>query len=102
MAGGERGEPQRAEFDRLAELHFAHPMARAEAMLVEAGGGGRGERELVSGDVVGVGVGDEGAGLATADVDRELGAGQEEAVVVMEHLSGEPGQRAGGRGSGVS
>jgi hypothetical protein len=52
-------------------------MATAEAMLVDPGGGRGGEGQLVAGDVVGVGVGDERAGLATADVDPELGAGQE-------------------------
>ena len=58
-----------AEFERLAEGHFEDAVVAAEAMLIEPGGGGRGERELVAGDVVGVGVGDEGARLTTADVD---------------------------------
>ena len=58
---------------------------------------GRGEGEFVAGDVVGVGVGDEGARLATADVDGELGAGQEEAVVVVEHRKEGTGDGGQGR-----
>ena len=85
MAGGERGEAQRAEVERLAEGHFEDAVVAAEAMLIEAGRGGRGEGELVAGDVVGVGVGDEGARLAAADVDRERGGGEEQAVVEVEH-----------------
>lgn len=85
MAGGERGEANAAEFDRLAEGHFEDAVVTAEAMLIEPRGGGSGEGEFVAGDVVRVGVGDEGARLTTADVDAQGGAGQEQAVVVVEH-----------------
>jgi hypothetical protein len=56
VAGGKRGEADAAEFERLAEGHLEDAVVTAEAMLVEPRSGRRGERELVAGDVVGVGV----------------------------------------------
>ena len=61
-------------------------------MPVEPGRGGGGQGQLVAGDVVGVGVGDERPRLPTPDVDRQAGASQEQAVVVVEH-----GERVEGR-----
>ena len=54
-------------------------------MAIEAGGAGRGESELVTGDVIGMRVRDEAARLAAADVDGQLSGGDEEAGVVVEH-----------------
>ena len=44
VAGRIDREPQAAEIDRLAILHFEGAIAIAEAMLIERGGCGRSER----------------------------------------------------------
>lgn len=77
MARGQGGQAQGAEFDWHAELHFLDAMVRTKAMVVERGGGRCGERELMAGDVVGVGVRDERARLTATDVDGEAAFGQE-------------------------
>lgn len=53
---------------------------RGEAGAEEVGGGERAEDAAVAGEVVGVGVGDEGAVLGAAGVEPELGLGKEEAA----------------------
>src|SRR3954468_17929788 len=86
MPGRMGGQPQTGEFNRGAILHFEHAVPRAESVAVEASRGRGGKGQLMAGDVVGVRVRDEAAGLAAADVDTELGERQEYAGVVVEHL----------------
>jgi hypothetical protein len=62
-------------------------------MTVQPGRDGRGQRQLVSGDVIGVCVRDEATRLTAADVDAELSAGQEESGVVVEHAGQDFGLR---------
>ena len=76
MPGGQRGQLQAAEFDRLAILHLQHAMPRPKPMSIKTGRARRGQGQFVPGDVIGVRVRNETARLTTADIDAHLGLSQ--------------------------
>ena len=67
-----------------------------EALAEEVGGGEGAEDAAVAGDVIGVGVGDEGEVLGAAGVEPEVGFGEEEAAA--EDAVGEGRFQGEGRG----
>ena len=79
MSGRIGRQSQPGPIDRLAIRHFERA-PRPQPQLIEGRGLGRAERELMPRHVVAMGVRNEGPGLATAKVDRQVGGSQLQAV----------------------
>ena len=73
---GMRGQPQAAEFDRLAIRHFQHAMLRPEPMPIQARRAAGRQCQFVPGDVIGVRVRHKAPRLPPAHVDAQLGQRQ--------------------------
>ena len=84
MAGRVCRELQRAKVNRLSATHLLYPPLFTQAMPIQPGRGSRRQRQLVLGNVIGMGVRNEASRQPTTNVDAKLPAGQKQTVVVVE------------------
>ena len=84
MPGGKGGEPKAVPFERRAEIHFARS-PRAEAVAVEASGGGSAKGQLMGRHVVHMRMRDKPSRLPPANIDREIEMGDFQPAVEVEH-----------------
>ena len=94
VAGRKGRQPQPAPFDRLSIGHRQR-RPRTEPVLIQGGRLGRTQGVLVPGDVVAMGVRDERPRLTPAKVDRQVGLGQLQSVIPVEHGRGQGSEDSG-------
>ena len=80
------GELEPSKFDRLPKYHFPHTVLVSQAVMIEPGGSSGCQGQFVSGNMVGMRMGDEGPGLPAADVHSQLCVRQKKPIVIVEHL----------------